>query len=149
MEPACSPSSRAAGHYCSLFKIVRRRTAPARDEHAEAVRLVAIFVPTTNDWRGGHQLRALQPMNAKKYRSTLSRRRGHSSFRCRRGLNLDRHRFGHRNRFLRSISLQTAAIELPTFSTTLCNCQRIYVRREMAFQPVAGSKLRPISVKSG
>jgi hypothetical protein len=30
MEPACSPSSGVAGHYCSLFKIVRTRTAPAR-----------------------------------------------------------------------------------------------------------------------
>src|SRR6185312_7242636 len=32
MEPACSPSFIAAGHYCSLFKIARRRTAPGRGD---------------------------------------------------------------------------------------------------------------------
>ena len=31
---------------------------------------MTIFVPTANDGRGGHQLRALQTMNAKEYRST-------------------------------------------------------------------------------
>jgi hypothetical protein len=30
IEPACSPSSGAAGQYCSLFQIVRGRTAPPR-----------------------------------------------------------------------------------------------------------------------
>jgi hypothetical protein len=62
---------------------------------------MATFVPTADDWRGGHQLRTLQPMNAKEYRSTLSRRRSRSNFRWRRGFDLDRHRFGHLKRFLR------------------------------------------------
>jgi hypothetical protein len=32
MEPACSPNSGAAGQYCSLFQIVRRRMAPTRGD---------------------------------------------------------------------------------------------------------------------
>ena len=29
MEPVCSPSSRAAGHYCSLLKIVAQKNGPS------------------------------------------------------------------------------------------------------------------------
>jgi hypothetical protein len=62
--------------------------------------LMTGFVPTANHGRGGHQLRALQTMNAKEYEA-LSRRRGHPNFRWRWGFDLDRRRFGRRNRFLR------------------------------------------------